>query len=413
MATGKFGDLRSLVHADPSPQSWIALCAEVRRWPAEQFHDEFKPYVLHALTRWPDRLRVMPPDWITHLIEGRGQGWHVTSMIRSLHLTRHAPQKVDLPAWQATHITPQLARLAQHDWSSLHDLTLELPLSVAGWRALTQAPWLRALHSLSLHQRAWDDALHEAIWLDAPPLHLRALSLWCGAHTHSVGAGLSLHQWPHLRALSLAHAATDHGFWSGLRDAFPHLEALTLRDCMHWPDSFTALAQASWLPSLRSLATNLLPRLNPPRQLSYQHYEGDYDDDYYNEIGELDTDSGELDFESIAHRALLYNEALCNLERLDILDQLTQPIIDTIADAPNLHSVNKLVWQEHRYPTYYRYQINYNYNYYHQNSYDRHEGTAIPARFMTSATLNADLKRWLREHHTAPTSSTDRDDYLW
>lgn len=412
MATGKFGDLRSLVHADPTPQSWIALCAEVRRWPAEQFHDEFKPYVLHALERWPDRLRVMPPDWIRHLIEGRGQGWHVTSMVRSLAISRPTPS-ADLAAWQATAITPQLTRLAQHDWSSLRDLSLELPMSVAGWRALTQAPWFRALHSLSLHQSAWDDSLHEAIWLDAPPLHLRALSLWCGPHSHSVGAGLSLHQWPNLRSLSLAQSATDHDFWSGLTDTFPRLEDLTLRDCMYWPESFTALARCSWLPNLRSLTTNLLPRLNPPRQLNYERYEGDYDDNYYNEIDELDTDSGELDFESIAHRALLSNDEMRSLERLEVLDQLTQPIIDTIADAPNLHTLKNLSWQENLYPNYYRYQRNYNYNYYAHHRYDRHEGTTIPARFMASATLSDDLKRWLREQHSAPTISTDRDDYFW
>ncbi len=57
MASGTFGDLRSLLNAAPSKSAWDAVCAEVRRWAPDRFEDEVLPYTLRHLERWPPEVR--------------------------------------------------------------------------------------------------------------------------------------------------------------------------------------------------------------------------------------------------------------------------------------------------------------------------------------------------------------------
>jgi hypothetical protein len=408
VATGKFGDLRSLIHAAPTEQSWVALCAEVRRWPAAQFDEELKQYVLHALERWPDALRVMPPDWVGHMLEGRGQSWHITALVRALDVT--ATCDAELEVWQQTRMAPRVERLCAQDWSSLRSLHIDFPLSPAHWRRLMAAPWFASIRTLTLNVNTWDEALIEAVLLDAPPLHIESLTLQLGRLPESIASGLGLHIWPNLRQLHITRGSTSAAFWRSVATAFPVLDTLALHDTMRWHASFDALAEVEWLPQLQYLDINLYARQNPPEAEEYDNYGGEYGEDYYEELEQLDVDDGRRDHEVTNFEVLLHNPNLQKLKTLRLQDQLARDVADCIAAAPNLSSIEQIFW-----PT--AYHLRY-YGYGYGMEYDQPRpalapGYSCPAAWLDSTTLSQPLKDWLKQNHVLTHVDYDLDPHRW
>jgi hypothetical protein len=401
------------MHAAPhTAPSWVQLCAEVRRWPAEQFEDEFKPYVLHALERWPDALRAMPHDWVGHLFEGRGQGWHITSMMRSLRLEPQQPRSADVEAWQDAHVTPRLARLCAHDWTSLRSLDIAYPLSPAHWRALSACQWFKQLRHLRLGIFSWSPALLEAVWLEEPPLHLESLTLRMARSGRTIGSGMGLHRWPALRALSIDAGSTSAAFWDDVSDAFPALRSLTLEDTMLWPESFAALAHVEWLDGLESLAITHHPRRHPPQGEEYVPMDWSYEDYDPAQMDLLDTDNGVADYASDACRVLLHSPRLTRLRALTLKGQLTGPVVDAVAQSPSLGGLERICWDHTPYPRYNRYWRD---EHFELTNWPRAPQADVPRAWMESSTLSDALKRWLIEQHQTSLhlDYTDHDEPQW
>lgn len=80
-----FGDLRSLLHGEPSAQAWLGLCHLIeqiieRQTPAEQVI----PYAQAALSRWPQHLRVLSGEELRRW--AGGQAVPALSLIKRVEL---------------------------------------------------------------------------------------------------------------------------------------------------------------------------------------------------------------------------------------------------------------------------------------------------------------------------------------
>lgn len=113
----KFGHLRSLVHGPQTPGTWLAICALLGGWPAEEL-EEVLVYVSHGLRAWPASIRVMPskPKVLSSWLE-RPVLWRLVGALR-----------LNSP-WE-------LERHMDGDWSGLEQLSITLSSRVEQWSAL-------------------------------------------------------------------------------------------------------------------------------------------------------------------------------------------------------------------------------------------------------------------------------------
>lgn len=169
MSEPDFGELRSLLHEDPSSEAWFRLCRliEPARWlDRRRWRDQILPYARAHLESWPASLREAPHRWVELIL--RGQGHEACSLSRSL--TLHLQVLTG----------PEIRSLLTASWSEhLEEVTLRTvglgPESGALLAALS--PGLRRLRCLDVRRNdLGDDGLEALARTDGAPA-LRILSL--------------------------------------------------------------------------------------------------------------------------------------------------------------------------------------------------------------------------------------------
>ena len=64
-------ELRSLAHGEPSQGRWKKLCRALDEWEDPvRLEQVALPYLMGALSRWPDDSRVAPQDWLIRQLSG-------------------------------------------------------------------------------------------------------------------------------------------------------------------------------------------------------------------------------------------------------------------------------------------------------------------------------------------------------
>jgi len=64
-------ELRSLAHGEPSQGRWKKLCRALDEWEDPVMLEQVAlPYLMGALSRWPDDSRVAPQDWLIRQLSG-------------------------------------------------------------------------------------------------------------------------------------------------------------------------------------------------------------------------------------------------------------------------------------------------------------------------------------------------------
>lgn len=65
-----WGELRSLLHSPPKPQTWRALNALIDANPITIEHQDMFEYIRSIVSRWPPHIRVTPKPWIGMMLVG-------------------------------------------------------------------------------------------------------------------------------------------------------------------------------------------------------------------------------------------------------------------------------------------------------------------------------------------------------
>lgn len=116
-----FGDLRSLLHGEPSASSWLALCTLAEQIiERETPPDQVIPYALAALSRWPKQLRALPAEDLKQWASGKATA--ALSLSKSVELRDESAELVQGLARYA-HLLPfpvELRLISQ----SLRDLSI-------------------------------------------------------------------------------------------------------------------------------------------------------------------------------------------------------------------------------------------------------------------------------------------------
>ena len=84
-----FGDLRALLHEEPTLERWASLLTLLNRWSTDDdaLEAEILPYVEGVLEEhWPDVVRRLPENWLARL--RRGESVPMMRLIRSIHRPR-------------------------------------------------------------------------------------------------------------------------------------------------------------------------------------------------------------------------------------------------------------------------------------------------------------------------------------
>ena len=117
----RFGDVRSILHGEPSQQGWQALCEALDAYQgAEPLEEVVLPYCLQALQGWPPEIeRWVPPRWDEMLFEEQGP----PELILCTHLELHDYHVGDRGNIgdgdvRALAASPHLAQLQHLDLSS-------------------------------------------------------------------------------------------------------------------------------------------------------------------------------------------------------------------------------------------------------------------------------------------------------
>lgn len=193
--------LRVCLEVEPSPEAWIALCAQIDRHPTNaQLYQEVLPWLGEQLESWPDALRVAPMRWWEPAI--LGEETVLLWLCRKLTLRRAYPANPRTVPWilaspyihnltildlPESHVNDDVAReLARCPrLSNLRHLSLERnEVGAAGLGALAVSPHLsERLEVLHLgHNALHDDAMEVLRAPEAFPA-LRVLDLsdnWIG-----------------------------------------------------------------------------------------------------------------------------------------------------------------------------------------------------------------------------------------
>lgn len=70
-ALNTFGEVRSIAQGEPTANQWKKLCRMLEAWEdPTSLEQVVLPYLMGALSRWPDDLRVAPEHWVTRQLGG-------------------------------------------------------------------------------------------------------------------------------------------------------------------------------------------------------------------------------------------------------------------------------------------------------------------------------------------------------
>ena len=202
--------------------------------------EEWLPYAVQSLERWPDRLRYLPREDLESLLDGKNLG-EVMQLVRAVRVTQPTLSKrsdmFSLPAFTwVRHVTFGPGVFDASSYAQMKDSEV-----FAGVTSL------EIQHPSSNYVRL-------ATLLRAPfAPNLRHLGL---VHCRLDGAKLkTLSRWKHrghLESLDLSHNPRISGEWGHLADAeLDGLRALNVSGSWTDREDLEQLLDASWLPQLQ------------------------------------------------------------------------------------------------------------------------------------------------------------------
>jgi hypothetical protein len=168
----RFGELRSLVHGQPSEAAWTALaalCDTIPTWtPDEQalWHEQGVPYMRGALARWPLALCVAP-WWDTRALLRGSPTSQLFPIARALVRPRHEVTTAEAIRMAAD---PRLAHI-----ESIELRTVKL--SAQGAAALVSSPHLTRLTALDLTNNSIGQRTADALVTSGMASRLTSLRL--------------------------------------------------------------------------------------------------------------------------------------------------------------------------------------------------------------------------------------------
>lgn len=273
--TPDFGDLRSLLNQNHTPQVWDQLCAWISTFDDEASKQRILPYIEGHLLKWSDKERVAPRTWIQSLLNDQPSPWLFITRSLSMRGWDRAARRpwrkntLDLKDFsKRQELAPiHFIDLGHND---LHDNEIEHLLksphleSLLGLdlqrNGLTQdsmalmasAPLRLQLQELSLRQNAAlkDEAIAALLsqpWPALKKLDLNGLELQ--------GSALKLLNEKQLPALELLDLGKTTFSPSSLKDLeLPTLRTLLLEQCELKDDGANLLAAKPWLSGLEQLS---------------------------------------------------------------------------------------------------------------------------------------------------------------
>lgn len=269
-ARASFGELRGLLHQEPSTDLWRTLARFVDRFPPEIFEDEMLEYMRVHLASWPDALRVAPRRWVDALVQGeRVPQIGIARHLRYSGSVRLAQGQEDFGEFPA-YVTP-----------GTHFFTLVQQLEGKEVSTLIQSPWIEELGSLELVGHRLGDAVTARLARAKHLVNLRELVLSSNhLSSRSVKALARAPALAMLHHLNLARNRIDDAGFVALvthmpllktldvlqnvvgaqgaitlaRDGVCHeLEVLNLRRNPIGPDGFAALCKSDRFSRLHTL----------------------------------------------------------------------------------------------------------------------------------------------------------------
>lgn len=251
---GRFGELRSLTHADrPTEQQWELLCAMIERWPEPSRSEVAIPYCLDQLARWPQQLRKPSPLMRDALI--RGEPSPALALCERLQLGFDYFR----PGQRLTNAA--LTSLVQSRFAA-HITHLQLssqPLGDGALRAIACSPFMASLQSLRLDFTCVTSAGVKALATSHTLTHLSHVvlsNLDLGDEVGEVFQGWSARS--RLRTLDLSSNALTDRAASKLASspALAALRELDLRFNTVTDEGAFALASSPHLGSVEKLAVD-------------------------------------------------------------------------------------------------------------------------------------------------------------
>lgn len=245
--TDDFGELRSLIQAQPSSQVWARLCELLASWPEPQRREAALPYVQDHLRRvgWAQFDAAAPQEWLHQLNRGELDG-----------VLLELPVKVELAGgldvFQAQH-------WSRGPWSRLRSLSLRhAPREPAVISALGQASW-PALARLDLRACQLDDEAMQALSRWRLP-SIKALDVGFNQFGRAgLEALCSSDWWPQLEELSIGHSSLSSHTMQLLVEAGQQARDLKALKIERWPFDWPtarALGDAPWAHRIERLALN-------------------------------------------------------------------------------------------------------------------------------------------------------------
>lgn len=242
--TDHFGEIRSLVHAQPSAERWVALCQLLLSWPEEDLQQRVLPYVDNHLEQWPSHLKITPKGWIARL--NQGVNISALSIVKHIHATGHQPTGL------------LLAQLAELDAiTDIESLTLRENLAPEDFEYFHNWPTLPHLNQLTLQNHQMNtQTIDRLIETFGASRRLQHLDL---SHNRMAPSALNalvsnLQHWPTLHSLQLQGNQADEQTGQLLANHIPHanFHALSIGQNMG-TQGMRALLATPWLKTVQTL----------------------------------------------------------------------------------------------------------------------------------------------------------------
>lgn len=350
-------ELRSTLHRAPSAQTWEALCALCDTLPhdAVTLDEQLLPYAQSLLMRWPDALRVMPPRWSEALHQGGAAPFaplartldHVVPPLprEALRLLHHPAlasiTRLDLSIQpDLWHLIPLLAQ-ASFAARLVHlDLSRHLLHGIGLVMFLDHQDAFPALRELALRHTALraqtsqhDDVLHAFL---VSPLcqKLELLDLSGNVLSRALGeaAGRITNHYKSLHTLSLSKCELHDASLPLLSTWFARAPRLSRLDLSHNALADSALG-ALFAPLTDAPLTALDLRGN---------HAGRHTFEALSHLPALHTLSLSTSARQDARHAEIEHLAAPLLRRLILEGELTWPLIERLADATHLPTLEEV-----------------------------------------------------------------------
>ena len=269
-----FGEVRSIAQGEPTANQWKKLCRMLESWEDPvSLEQVVLPYLMGALSRWPDDLRVAPEHWVSRQLGGEDipallvtrkivlrSMWFGASANNSEALT-HSPgfaNCVILQIQAGTGVSELVAMLdAKESWltriKSLRFFNVDLGDELA--MMLLASKNLSRLEELRLDYAKLTGATLEALAGSPMAASLKSLGLQHIDLGDAHAALDTLEKLPKLESLELRSAELGVDHMLELSELHPpeHLTSLSLRDNRARDQGTRALARGRFTNTVEVL----------------------------------------------------------------------------------------------------------------------------------------------------------------